>query len=100
MARILSKSTIAPDTISMELLVPKIARKRKAGQFVILRANEEAERIPLTIAMSDIEKGSITVIFQMVGHSTMELGQLPEGGEVADVVVGAGRHQVSGLFDP
>ena len=91
MARILSKSTIAPDTLSMELLAPKIARKRKAGQFVILRANEEAERIPLTIAVSDIEKGSITVIFQMVGHSTMELGQLPEGGEVADVVGPLGR---------
>ncbi len=91
MAKILSKRTIAPDTISMELLAPKIAQKRKAGQFVILRAREEAERIPLTIAMSDIEKGSIRIIFQMVGHSTMELGQLPEGGEVADVVGPLGR---------
>ncbi|HUU28914.1 MAG TPA: NADPH-dependent glutamate synthase [archaeon] len=91
MARILSKSTIAPNTISMELLAPKIARKRKAGQFVILRAREAAERIPLTIAKSDIEKGSITVIFQMLGHSTMELGQLPEGQEVADVVGPLGR---------
>jgi glutamate synthase (NADPH/NADH) small chain len=91
MARILSKRTIAPDTISMELLAPKIARKRKAGQFVILRASEESERIPLTIAMSDVEEGSITVIFQMVGHSTLELGQLPEGGEVADVVGPLGK---------
>ena len=63
MAKILSKRTIAPDTISMELLAPQIARKRKAGQFVILRAREEAERIPLTIAMSDPEKGTISVIF-------------------------------------
>jgi len=91
MAKILNRRTIAPDTISMELLAPQIARKRKAGQFVILRAREEAERIPLTIAMSDTKKGSITVIFQMVGHSTMELGQLPEGGEVADVVGPLGR---------
>ena len=91
MAKILNKRTIAPDTISMELSAPKIAQKRKAGQFVILRAREEAERIPLTIAASDIEKGSIRVIFQMVGHSTRELGQLAEGGEVADVVGPLGR---------
>jgi len=91
LAKILSKRTIAPNTISMEILSPKIARKRKAGQFVILRAREEAERIPLTIAMSDAGIGSITVIFQMVGHSTMELGQLPEGGEVFDVVGPLGK---------
>jgi glutamate synthase (NADPH) small chain len=86
MARILSKRTIAPNTIRMELLAPKVARKRKAGQFVILQAREQAERIPLTIAMSDVEQGSITVIFQMLGHSTLELGQLPVGGEVPDLV--------------
>ncbi len=85
MARIVSKKTIAPDTISLEILSPKIARKRKAGQFVILRAREQAERIPLTIAASDPQRGTIRVIFQMVGHSTLELGQLPEGGEVYDV---------------
>ncbi len=85
MARIISKKIIAPNTVSLEILSPKIARKRKAGQFVILRAREQAERIPLTIAASDPERGTIRVIFQMVGHSTLELGQLPEGGEVWDV---------------
>jgi len=91
MARILSKRLIAPNTISMELSAPKIAEKRKAGQFVILRAREQAERIPLTIAMSDRQRGSITVIFQTVGHSTLELGQLPEGGEVVDLVGPLGK---------
>ncbi len=91
MARIVAKRIIAPNTVRMDIAAPKIARKRKAGQFVILRAAEESERIPLTIAMSDPVTGTITVIFQMVGHSTMELGRLPEGGEVRDVVGPLGK---------
>ena len=85
MAKILRKQTLAQDTVSMELYAPKIARKRKAGQFIILRAREEAERIPLTVAEADPEKGSIRIIFQTVGHSTLELAQLPEGDEVMDL---------------
>jgi glutamate synthase (NADPH) small chain len=85
MAKILRKETIATDTVSMELFAPKIASKRKAGQFIILRAREESERIPLTVAEADPVKGSIRIIFQTVGHSTLELAQLPVGSEVMDL---------------
>lgn len=70
----------------MELDAPLIAGKAKAGQFIIFRIDEYGERVPLTIADYDREKGTITIIFQKVGKSTMLLGQLGEGDSILDVV--------------
>ncbi len=65
---------------------PEIARKRRPGQFVALRIDEEGERIPLTIADADPAAGTITLIFQEVGKSTVQLGRIPKGGAIADLI--------------
>ncbi len=70
----------------MEIDAPFIARKALAGQFIIFRVDEHGERIPLTIADYDREKGSITIIFQAIGGSTKELAALNEGEYILDVV--------------
>jgi len=70
----------------MELAYPKLARKARPGQFVIVRASEDGERIPLTIADADPEAGSITLIFQVVGKSTTLLARMEPGDEILDVV--------------
>ncbi len=70
----------------MEIEAPFIARKAKAGQFIIYRVDEYGERVPLTIADHDSEKGSITIIFQTIGGSTKALAQLEEGDGILDVV--------------
>jgi ferredoxin--NADP+ reductase len=80
------KRQLAPAVVLMRVEAPKIARKRKAGQFVILRVNENGERFPLTIADSDPEAGTITIIFQVVGKSTRLLGDLAVGEAILDVV--------------
>jgi ferredoxin--NADP+ reductase len=84
--RILDKSAIADGICRFIVEAPRIARKRKAGNFVVVRANEYAERIPLTIVDSDLERGSITLIVQGVGKSTRLLNSLHEGDELADVI--------------
>ena len=84
--RILEKSTIADGICRFIIEAPKIAKKRKAGNFVVVRANEFAERIPLTIVDSDLERGSITLIIQGVGKSTRLLNSLNPGDELADVI--------------
>jgi ferredoxin--NADP+ reductase len=84
--RILEKSAIADGVCRFTIEAPKIARKRKAGNFVVVRANEYAERIPLTIVDSDLERGSITLIIQSVGKSTRLLNSLHAGDELADVI--------------
>lgn len=84
--RILEKSTIADGICRFTIEAPKIAKKRKAGNFVVVRANEYAERIPLTIVDSDLERGSITLIVQGVGKSTRLLNSLHAGDELADVI--------------
>lgn len=86
MFKITEKRQLAPSVILMKILAPKIARKRKAGQFVILRASETGERFPLTIADADPEAGTITIIFQVVGKSTIVLGALNVGDAILDVV--------------
>lgn len=70
----------------MRVEAPKIARKRKAGQFVILRVTESGERFPLTIADSDPDAGTITIIYQVVGKSTRILGGMDVGDSILDVV--------------
>ncbi len=77
-----------------ELEAPRIAKKAEPGQFVIVRTDEEGERVPLTIADFDREKGTITIIFQEVGASTKQLGSFGEGDSILDLVgpLGKKRH--------
>ena len=84
--RILKKSLIADGVCRFIIEAPRIARKRKAGNFVVVRANEYAERVPLTIVDSDLVQGTITLIIQGVGKSTRLLNSLYEGDELADVI--------------
>ena len=87
MARILSKEQLSADVYRMRLDAPDIARSRRAGQFVIVMADDRyAERIPLTIADADEASGSISIIFPAVGGSTRELASLGEGDEVAHLL--------------
>ncbi len=91
MARILSIGSLAPGVSRLWLDAGPIARKRKPGQFVILRIDENGERIPLTIADVDVARGAISVIVQAVGKTTKQLCALHEGDEVVDVVGPLGR---------
>lgn len=84
--RILEKTAIADGICCFIIEAPKIAKKIKAGNFAIVRANEYAERIPLTIVDSDADSGSITLIVQSVGKSTRLLNSLCAGDELADVI--------------
>lgn len=82
---IVSKKRLAPSIVRLEIEAPLIARKRKAGQFVILRVHENGERIPITIAGADPDKGTITLVIQEVGKTTMEAGALEPGDHLQDV---------------
>ena len=86
MFKIVRKKELNPSVTLMEIEAPLIAKKAKAGQFIIFRVDEEGERIPLTIADSDSEKGTVTIIFQKVGLSTELLGQKNEGEYILDFV--------------
>ena len=79
------------NVILNEIEAPKIARKAKPGQFVILKANEEGERIPLTMAETDVEKGTITVIYMIVGKSTALFKTLQVGDAYQDVIGPLGK---------
>lgn len=83
---ITEKKLIAPGVTMAKILAPRIARKRKAGQFVILRLYERGERIPLTIADADPDAGTITVISQRAGKSTAYLEDMPASQGILDVV--------------
>ena len=91
MYRIVEKTPLNPTVTKMVVEAPLIAKKALPGQFVILRAGADSERIPLTVADYDREKGSVTVIFQVVGAGTMELNALKEGGFLHDFVGPLGR---------
>ncbi len=84
MYRITKKRELNPQVILMEIEAPKIAKKVKAGQFIMLRIDEYGERIPLTVADYDAEAGTVTIIFQMVGKTTIALGEISEGGHILD----------------
>ncbi|HSB52224.1 MAG TPA: sulfide/dihydroorotate dehydrogenase-like FAD/NAD-binding protein [Dissulfurispiraceae bacterium] len=86
MYKILEKETFSEATKLMVIEAPHVARKAKAGQFIIVRIDEHGERIPLTIADYDRAKGTITIIFQEVGKSTKHLGTMNVGDEVATFV--------------
>ena len=86
MYRIVKKEVLAPTLTLIEIHAPLVARKASAGQFVILRIHDEGERIPVTIADFDREKGTITCVFQEVGRTTKELGTFKEGECLQDFV--------------
>ncbi|MFL7794562.1 MAG: sulfide/dihydroorotate dehydrogenase-like FAD/NAD-binding protein, partial [Anaerolineae bacterium] len=83
MYKILQKEALSAVNKLMVVEAPEVARKAKAGQFVIVRIDELGERIPLTIADYDKDAGTITIIFQEVGKSTMQMGTLEIGDEFA-----------------
>lgn len=91
MHKILSATFIAPNIKRFTIEAPKIALKRKAGQFVIIRINDIGERIPLTIADSDSERGTIDIIVQGIGKTTKELNDLQTGEYILDVVGPLGK---------
>ena len=86
MFKIVKKQPLNPTVTKMVIEAPLVARKAKAGQFIILRASEDGERIPLTIAGYDREAGTVDIIFQIVGGTTMELNTLNEGDYLPDFV--------------
>ncbi len=91
MNKILKKQVLNPTVTLMEVEAPLIARKAEPGQFIILRVDEAGERIPLTVADFDREKGTVTIIFQVVGATTEKLNHLEEGGFIHDFVGPLGR---------
>lgn len=86
MYKVVRKQRLADVVTLLEIESPVLAKKAKAGQFVIVRLNETAERIPLTLANWDAKAGTITIIFQHAGRSTHELAAIEVGDEVRDVV--------------
>ena len=86
MYRILEKQVFSPVIKLMVIEAPRVAKKCAPGQFVIVRTREEGERIPLTIADFNREKGTITIVFQEVGKTTRELGKLEPGDVLKDFV--------------
>ena len=86
MFKIVRKERLNSAVVLLEIDAPYIAKKAEAGQFVIVRASEQGERLPFTIADYDREKGSITIIIQVVGGSTMEIDRVTDEGYLLDVV--------------
>ena len=86
MVKIVRKKVLNPSVTLLEVEAPLIAKKARAGQFIILRLDEQGERIPLTIADYDREKGTVTIIFQKVGLTTELLADLNEGDSIKDFV--------------
>ena len=99
MFKILKKEELSPNVYAMEIDAPRVAKKAEPGQFIVLRVNEEGERIPLTIANFDRETGRILIVFQVIGASTMELAALNEGDSVLDFVGPLGRPSEIGKLD-
>lgn len=91
MYQIVGKKSLNPTVTQMEILAPFVAKKALAGQFVILRVDEDGERIPLTVANYDREKGTITIIFQIVGATTERLNHKNVGDTIPDFVGPLGK---------
>ena len=91
MNKIVKKTQFSEKVYRLEVEAPLIAKARKAGHFVIVRVGEKGERVPLTIAGSDPVKGTITLVVQAVGASTIRLCNLQEGEYITDVVGPLGR---------
>ncbi len=91
MYKIVRKKELNSAVTLMEIEAPFVARKAKAGQFIIFRVDDHGERVPLTIAGYDREKGTVTIIFQKVGFATIALGSLNEGDYIQDFVGPLGK---------
>ena len=91
MYKILRKRELNPTVTLMDIEAPLVARSAEPGQFIILRVDEDGERIPLTIADFDREKGSVTIIFQIVGATTEKLNHKNEGEYIQDFAGPLGR---------
>ena len=91
MYKIISKRELNPTVTMMDVEAPLVARKAQPGQFIILRVDEDGERIPLTVAGCDKEKGTVKIIFQIVGASTELLNHKNEGDFIQDFVGPLGR---------
>jgi len=83
---VLRKDILGPQVTLFELYAPEVAEKVKAGQFVVVRSDDYGERIPLTVAEKDPEKGTIKIIFQLVGVGTQKLGRMEQGQALMDIV--------------
>lgn len=83
---ILKKVELCPNQYELTIKAPYITRNAKAGQFIILRVEEEGERVPLTIADFDREKGELTIVYMAVGYTTKKLAELNVGDEIVDIV--------------
>ena len=98
MFKIAKKRSLNPTVTEMSIEAPLIAKKAKAGQFIILRAKDDSERIPLTIAGTDPVAGTVDIIFQLVGAGTMQLNTLNEGDSLHDFVGPLGKAtEIEGL---
>lgn len=86
MFKILEKTFLQEIVVKMVIEAPEIARKRKAGQFVVLMIDDKGERIPLTIVDSDSEKGTLTIIYQIVGKTTAKMAHMEEGDFILNVL--------------
>ena len=86
MYRITEKKVLNPTVVQLQIEAPLVAKKAQPGQFIILRVDKEGERIPLTVAGYDREKGSVTIIFQVVGATTEQLNHMEEGDLLSDFV--------------
>lgn len=91
MHKVVYKRQLSHDMFWMELEAPYVAAKAQPGQFIIFRVDEYGERVPLTMAGSNKEKGTVTIIFQAVGRSTSLLSQVEEGESIADITGPLGR---------
>ena len=91
MFKIVEKTPLNPTVTKLVIEAPLVAKKAQPGQFIIVRAKEDSERIPLTVADFDRTAGTVTIIFQIVGAGTMELNTLNEGESVHDFVGPLGR---------
>ena len=91
MNKILKRTELNPYVVRLEIDAPLVARKARAGQFIILRATEDGERIPLTINDYDRVRGTVSIVFQAVGATTIALSRLGEGDYVQDFVGPLGR---------
>ncbi|MCK5343281.1 MAG: sulfide/dihydroorotate dehydrogenase-like FAD/NAD-binding protein, partial [Candidatus Heimdallarchaeota archaeon] len=86
MYEIIEARFLSEDVKLLKIKEANIAKKRKAGQFVIIRIDEQGERIPLTIADSDVDKGTVTIIVQGIGKTTIQLNKLEAGDSIKDIV--------------
>ena len=84
--KILKKIELCPNQYELTIDAPFVTKNAQAGQFIILRVDEEGERVPLTIADYNREKGELTIVFMAVGYTTKKLAKLSVGDEIADVV--------------